>query len=70
MDEWNPIDSAPFDRELEVAVIEGVEAHSAAFPCKRTGRVEWMNALDGKIVSIHPTHWRRWEKGSAAHSLT
>ena len=33
--EWNLIDTAPFDRDLELAVIDSEGAHSLSFPCRR-----------------------------------
>ncbi len=32
--EWNLIDTAPFDRDLELAVIDGEGAHALSFPCR------------------------------------
>jgi hypothetical protein len=32
---WNLIDTAPFDRDLELAVIDSEGAHSLSFPCRR-----------------------------------
>jgi hypothetical protein len=65
MREWNPIATAPFHCNLKVAVIEGAETHAAVFPCRRAPSAEWINVLDGKPVSIHPTHWREWSLSGA-----
>ena len=59
---WQPIASAPFDRELELAVIDHDGPHALVFPCRRI-EGGWMNALTKHRVEVYPTHWRRW--GSA-----
>jgi hypothetical protein len=56
---WQPIASAPFDRELELAVIEGNEVHSLVFPCRREHQ-GWVKAATKERVVVHPTHWRIW----------
>lgn len=57
--EWQPITSAPFGVDLEVAVIDGEEIYTLIFPCRRDVR-GWLND-SGASVQIHPTHWRQWE---------
>jgi len=54
------LDSAPFDRELELDVIDGERAHALAFPCRRVIG-GWIDAETNKrVYYIHPTHWREW----------
>ena len=60
---WKTISSAPFDRELELAVIEGNDEHALVFPCRRVLR-GWLNATTSKLVEVTPTHWRLWEQSS------
>lgn len=57
---WQPIRTAPFDRDLELAVIEGNEAHALMVRSRRTSH-GWINAITGKRIEIDPTHWREWE---------
>lgn len=54
---WQPIQSAPFGRYLQLSVIEG-QVHALAFPCRRTER-GWVNRA-GKTIKIRPSHWRDW----------
>lgn len=61
---WNPILSAPFGRELELAVFDEEGTHALVFPCVRS-REGWKNATTGARVDIWPTHWRDWEEGKA-----
>ena len=53
------ISSAPFDRDLELAVVDKDEHHALVFPCRRVsgGR---MNAGSKKRIDVSPTHWREW----------
>ncbi|MBS0522159.1 MAG: hypothetical protein JSS04_00885 [Proteobacteria bacterium] len=58
MGKWQPIASAPFDRDLQLSVIEEGEVHALAFPCRRTGS-GWFNS-EGERVEVNPSHWRDW----------
>jgi len=57
---WEPITTRPYDRELELAVIEHDNIHALVFPCRRSPE-GWINAGTGKRVTVHPTHWRSWQ---------
>ena len=59
MREWHPILTAPLDRNLQLSVHENEEVHSLVFPSRRI-QGGWVNALTGKPVFVHPTHWRDW----------
>jgi hypothetical protein len=56
---WQPIRTAPFDQDLELAVIEGSETHALAVRSRRTLH-GWINAVSGKAIDVDPTHWRVW----------
>jgi hypothetical protein len=56
---WHPISSAPFDRDLEVAVIDSDGEHALAFPCRRAPD-GWVNATNKQWIDVRPTHWREW----------
>lgn len=60
---WQPISTAPFDRDLELAVMDGDGVHALVFPCRRilTG---WTKSATKERVDISPTHWRTWEPSS------
>jgi hypothetical protein len=58
--DWKPIDTAPFDRDVELAIINGDGKHALTFPCRRTIG-GWVNAATKKqLYFILPTHWRLW----------
>jgi len=56
---WQPILSAPFDRDLELAVIEAGIVHALVFPCRR-GPDGWIKAEAEQRIDVNPTHWRDW----------
>ena len=58
---WNLINSAPFDQDLELAVIDYDGAHALVFPCRRILN-GWVNAETKELmVGFLPTHWREWQ---------
>lgn len=59
MDDWQPISTAPRDRDLQLSVIEDGEVYALVFPCRRKGG-QWAHAATGKLVEVDPTHWREW----------
>jgi len=58
---WQPIVTAPYDRDLELAVIDAMGEHSLVFPCRRTER-GWIDATTKRRIEGWPTHWREWTK--------
>ena len=62
---WNPILTAPFDLELELAVLDEEGEHALVFPCRK-GAEGWKNALTGERIDVHPTHWREWQGESVS----
>jgi hypothetical protein len=59
---WQFIATAPFDLDLELAVIDGDGAHALVFACQRI-RDGWINAETKERLDVHPTHWREWTDG-------
>jgi hypothetical protein len=58
--EWKPIASAPFDRDLELAVIDYDGPQGLVFPCRRL-LDGWINAETRMRIDVRPTHWREWQ---------
>ena len=56
---WETIASAPFEAELELAVIDEDGEHALVFPCRRIPD-GWVNAESGARIGVRPTHWRTW----------
>jgi hypothetical protein len=52
---------APFDRDLELAVIDYHGVHALVFPCRRI-LGGWSQAETKKPVTVYPTHWREWQQ--------
>ena len=60
--EWQPIITAPFDRDLELAVLDYDGPHALVFPCRRVLR-GWIRAeTKAPPVNVRPTHWRDWSE--------
>jgi len=60
---WLPISTAPFDRDLELAVIDESGVHTTIFPCRRV-LGGWIKVGMNRWVDLRPTHWREWTKES------
>jgi hypothetical protein len=59
---WQPIATAPFDRDLRLAVIDQQgEAHALVFPCRRI-LGGWLKAETKAHIDVDPTHWREWSE--------
>ncbi len=56
---WQPISTAPYERDLELAVVDKDEPHVLAFACRRIPG-GWMNAELKQWIDVHLTHWREW----------
>ena len=61
---WEPVVTAPYDRDLELAVIDRSGEHALVFPCRRTGTDTWVDVLTKRRIEVHPTHWREWSERS------
>lgn len=59
---WEEISTAPYDRDLELAVVERDRLHLLVFACRRTPG-GWIRSATGERVAIQPTHWRLWRPG-------
>ena len=56
---WQPIATAPFDRDVQLSVIENGEVYSLVFSCRRTAG-GWVDSASSTRVLVNPTHWREW----------
>jgi hypothetical protein len=61
---WQPIASAPFDCDLELAVIDADGEHALVFPCRRVPG-GWIKSGTRQWVNVQPTHWREWSTESS-----
>jgi len=59
---WQPIDSAPPDREVELQVTDQFGSYALRFPCRLTGK-GWVNAASERQLELEPTHWRERKAG-------
>jgi hypothetical protein len=51
---WQPISTAPFDRDIELAVMDKDEPHALVFPCRRVPG-GWIHAGTKKWLGVNPT---------------
>ena len=58
---WQPITTAPYEAELELAVIDEDGEHRLVFPCRRF-EGGWRHAETGVRIDVRPTHWREWTR--------
>ena len=58
---WEKISTAPYGRDLEIAVIEKDHVHPLVFPCRRTAD-GWIKIPSMERVVVSPTHWRTWRE--------
>ena len=59
---WDEISTAPYDRDLELAVIEGERVHPLVFACRRVPD-GWIKVTTRERIAVSPTHWRLWRTG-------
>jgi hypothetical protein len=64
---WQSISTAPFDRDLELAVLDKDGAHALVFPCRRIFG-GWVKSQTGARIEVRPTHWRDWEEKASVVS--
>lgn len=57
---WQPIHTAVFGVDLQLAVIERGEVHELIFPCRRD-EAGWLDAKTSERIAVSPTHWRMWD---------
>jgi hypothetical protein len=62
---WEGIGNAPFERELEIAVIERGHVHQVVFACRRVPN-GWVKAQTNERIAVNPTHWRPWNSAPGA----
>lgn len=59
--EWQPIKTAPFDLDLELATLSTAKGMQVlVFPCRRV-EGGWVKVETGMPVKVWPTHWREWK---------
>ena len=56
---WRLISTAPFDCDLELAVLDAEGEHALVFPCRRVPG-GWIKVTNKQWVDVRPTHWREW----------
>ena len=60
---WLAVATAPFDRDLEIAVLDYDGVHALVFPYLRI-LGGWIKSETHERIEVYPTHWREWQKRS------
>jgi hypothetical protein len=58
--EWQPILTAPINRDLEVRVADPMGHYALMCPCKLIPEQGWINAWLQTPLSHDPVEWREW----------
>ena len=58
---WNPMPTAPRNRDLEIVVADGNKTFLLPFPCRINDSGDWINADLGTRIRIQPQVWRTWD---------
>jgi hypothetical protein len=64
---WQNVSTAPFDRDLQLAVIDNDGPHALVFPCRRIPN-GWMKVDTKERLDVRPTHWREWREAQEDRS--
>jgi hypothetical protein len=59
---WRTISTAPFDCDLELAILDTEGPHALVFPGRRILH-GWLKAETREAMEVLPTHWRKWASG-------
>jgi hypothetical protein len=59
--DWQSIATAPFDGDLELAVVERDSVAALVFPCRHIVG-GWLASETQQRIEVQPTHWRPWKK--------
>jgi hypothetical protein len=63
--EWKPIVTAPFDRDVEIAIIDAKGVRALARPHRLT-KQGWIDAKDKqRLYWTRPTHWRELSRSQS-----
>lgn len=65
--DWQRAAVAPFDRDLELAVIGACGIRPITVPCRRI-LGGWVAARTKEPLDVNPTHWREWMSETATPS--
>jgi hypothetical protein len=57
--DWQTIETAPVNHDLELAVIDSEGIHALVFPCRRM-LDGWVKVETHSAVDVRPSHWREW----------
>lgn len=57
---WHPITTAPYNRAVELRVLDLGKIITLPFPCFRDNADHWINSDLNTPILINPIEWRAW----------
>jgi hypothetical protein len=58
--EWQPIATAPQERNLEVRVNDRIGRYRVLYPCRLVPGTGWINVVVKRKLTMEPVEWRDW----------
>jgi hypothetical protein len=65
---WLPIHTAPFEAEIELAVIDRGGPHVLIFPCRQA--LQGFDQGGNRRETRRPSHWRPWVRWQSLDRAT
>jgi Sigma-70, region 4 len=58
--EWQPVSTAPANRDLEVRLEDSAGRYALMFPCRLVPEQGWINSWLQTPLAVDPVDWREW----------
>jgi hypothetical protein len=58
--DWEPIDTAPIDKDVTVLVTDGVSEYRIPYRCRLTVAFGWVNSSKGTALAVKPIKWKSY----------
>jgi len=60
--DWQPIATAPQERDVEVRVHDQIGHYRLLYPCRLVPGIGWINVLAKRELTAEPVEWRDWQE--------
>jgi hypothetical protein len=55
---WEPIDTAPIDKDITLLVTDGASEFRIPYPCRLSAAVGWVNSGNWTALTVRPIKWK------------